>query len=378
MRILILVTEGWYFLSHFLDRARGARDVGHEVTVVANLGDARAAIEAEGFRAIDFAIGRRSVSPARQWRAARGLAEIYQREKPDLVHHVALKPVVIGGLAARRARVPRIVSAPTGMGFVFTSKKMLARAMRPLTRSLLHLTLCPPGARVIFQNRDDMDELIDAGLARREAARLIRGSGVDTERFRPREGAAPDGPPVVTLAARMLWDKGVGEFAAAARILAERGVAARLRLVGDTDVDNPACVAPEQLRRWSRDGLVEWLGHRDDMPAIWAESHIACLPSYREGLPRALLEALAAGLPVVTTDTYGCRDIVETGPDGAGLNGVLTPVRDAAALAAAIERLALDPALRQRMGAASRALAEREFSAARIVRETLAVYQELA
>lgn len=372
MKIIVLLNEDFVLFTHFLDRAKAARDLGHEVVILAVMGAHRDRIEAAGFRTLDLGGRRRGFNPlamlATIWRVRR----IYRRERPDLAHHMAVKPIIIGGLAARLAGVPRVVNAPTGMGFVFTSKKPLARLLRPFVTLALRLSMSPPNARVIFQNRDDLEEMVRRGVARRGAVALIRGSGVDIERFRPRETPREDGPLRVSLVARMLWDKGVGEFVEAAKMLKARGVPVEMRLVGDTDAENPACVPPERLEAWAAEGAVRWLGRRDDMETVLAETDIACLPSYREGLPRALLEALAAGLPIVTTDANGCRDMVEE-----GRNGALVPVGDAEALAAAIERICGDGDLRREMGAVSRGLAEREFSSARIVAETLAVYQAL-
>jgi glycosyltransferase involved in cell wall biosynthesis len=362
--LLMVVSEDWYFVSHRLALALAARDAGYEVAVVTRAGRQRTAVAAAGLRLLGFEMERRGLSPIGLLREALLLAQIYRRERPDVVHHVALRPVVVGALAARLAGVRAVVSAVTGMGFLFTDGARSPRARQIVQRALPRLL-----ARgiTIVQNDDDALALRSFGL-KADRLRLIPGAGVDTRRFAP---AAPTpGPPVVMLAARLLRDKGVLEFVAAARAL--RGSGAHFVLVGDVDPDNPATITPDELKQWVTEGAVQWWGHSDDMPATLNLAHIVCLPSYREGLPKVLLEAMACGRPCISTDSPGCRDAVRHGD-----NGLLVPARDAAALARAIGRLLEDPRERERMGARGRERAEEEFSQERVIRETLAVYDEL-
>jgi glycosyltransferase involved in cell wall biosynthesis len=268
-------------------------------------------------------------------------------------------------------RRPAIVNAPVGMGYVFSSGQLMARLLRPGFRLAYRLLLNPRRSRVIFENPDDAAWFTNNGVVRPGDAAVIRGAGIDIGRFQP--VPAPAGPPVVALAARMLRDKGVCEFVEAAHRLHDAGVAARFVLVGDPDPKNPASIPAEQLRAWSGQKGVEWWGWQDDMAAVWRQVHIACLPSWREGLPKTLLEAAACGLPIVTTDAVGCREVVRNGD-----NGLLVPVGDAPALAKALHVLISDADLRDRMGAQSRAMAEREFSSDRVIRETLKVYRALS
>lgn len=369
MKVLFVVTEDWYFVSHRLALASAAQRAGYEVAVATREGKYAAVIRASGIRLIPFELARRAGSALFEiislWR-------LYRRERPDLVHHVAMKPVLYGAFAARLAGVPAQLNAVTGLGWLFTSSKGIAgRVVRAGVVRLLAVLLGRPRSLTIVQNPDDLATLEHAGVPARRL-RLIRGAGVDVEAFRA-AGSPPSGPVCIVLAARMLWDKGVGEFVQAAHLLHAKGVRARFVLVGDPDPANPASVPESTLRAWHGARGVEWWSRHEDMPAVLHQAQIACLPSYyREGLPKSLLEAAACGLPIITTDTPGCREIVRDGE-----NGLLVPVRNPSALADALERLIFDEGLRRRMGERSRQLAVEEFSQERVIEETLSVYQEL-
>ena len=365
MKLLFVVTEDWYFVSHRLPLAAAARAAGYDVTVATREALHGDAIRNAGIRLIPFNLSRRGGNPLRE---VVSLWRLYRRERPDLVHHVALKPVMFGALAAWLAGVPAQVNAVAGLGWLFTTSSGLVRLVRPALRRTLARLLDRPHCLTIVQNPEDLALLERSGVAA-SRLRLIRGAGVDLQVFRP--AAPPPEPVSVVLVARMLWDKGVGEFVQAARRLTEAGVNARFVLVGDPDPANPASVPEETLRDWNGQHGVEWWGRRDDMPAVLQTAHVACLPSYREGLPKTLLEAAACGLPIVTTDAPGCREVVED-----GVNGLLVPVRDVAGLEAALRRLILDPDLRHCMGEQSRARAEAEFGLERVIEQTLAVYGE--
>jgi glycosyltransferase involved in cell wall biosynthesis len=366
-KLAMAIVEDWFFLSHFLARALAARDAGYDVTVLANDNGRAAEIRAAGLAFTAIPLRRRGLSPFGEFKTWRALFLAYRTLRPDLVHHFGLKPILYGSLAARLIGLRRVINAPVGMGFIFTSQSLKSRLLRPFVQLALRLLMNPQGSKVVFENSDDLHSLVADRVVRPPDALLIRGSGIDVAAFAPtRKG---DGAPVVSLVSRMLWDKGIGEFVAAARMLRAEGVAARFWLVGAGDPQNPASIDDDQLRRWRDEGAVEWLGHRDDIAAILAQSHIACLPSYREGLPRSLLEAMAAGLPIVATDAPGCREAVREGK-----NGLLVPVRDSGALAAALRRLIEDPSLRNRLGAAGRQRAEREFASSIVIAQTLAVY----
>lgn len=298
------------------------------------------------------------------------LWRLYRREKPDLVHHVALKPVTFGALAARLARVPAQVNAVAGLGWLFTSSNGVVRLIRPILRSILARLLNQPHSLTIVQNPEDK-ALLECSGVQATRLRLIRGAGVDTQIFYP--VMPPPGPVFIVLVARMLWDKGVGDFVEAARLLTAAGVNARFVLVGDPDPANPASVPESTLRSWHGRHGVEWWGRREDVPAVLQAAHIACLPSsYGEGLPKSLLEAAACSLPIVTTDAPGCREVVRD-----GVNGLLVPIRDAAALTAALKKLIDNAELRRSMGEQSRLRAETEFGLGTVIARTLAVYREV-
>jgi glycosyltransferase involved in cell wall biosynthesis len=375
-KLIYLVTEDWYFLSHRLPVARAARDAGFEVVVATRIGakdsGGRAAIEAEGFRVVPLNWKRGGWNPFAELCAVAAIRSLYRRERPDVAHHVAMKPVLEGSLAARLAGVPAVVNALTGLGYLFIGRNGLARVLGPLVRRALK-SLLARGAnwRVVMQNPDDLAALVARGIVRREAAVLIPGSGVDLARFRP--APEPAGTPAAALVGRMLWDKGVGELIEAARLLKARGVALRVRLAGPEDPENPAAISRATLEGWVREGVVEWAGEVKDVAALWRDTAIAVLPSYREGLPKTLLEAAAAGRPMVAADVPGCREIVRHGE-----TGVLVPPRDARALADALERLAGDAALRRRLGTAARRLAEQRFGEAAIAAATVDLYRALS
>jgi glycosyltransferase involved in cell wall biosynthesis len=369
-KLIYFITEDWFFCSHFLDRAIAAHEAGYEVIVAANEHVHAQVIRTAGLRFIPLKFDRHGLNPLHELKLFKDIWKIYRSERPNIVHHIAIKPILYGSLAAIFTDGIAIVNAPVGMGYVFSSKDRRANLLRPLIKLGYRLLINPKRSRVIFENPDDRESFIRNGAVNAKDAMLIRGAGVDIALFEP--GAAPPNPITVVLVARMLWDKGVGEFVAAARLLTERGVSARFVLVGEPDRDNPAAVPEADLRAWHGQHGVEWWGRREDMVEVLHAAHIACLPSYREGLPKTLLEAAACGLPIVTTDAPGCREVVRDGD-----NGLLVPVRDASALADALRKLIENAPLRSEMGRRSRERAVAEFSREQIIAETLAVYQEV-
>lgn len=370
-RLLFLATEDWYFASHRLELARAAVAAGYHVVVATRVREHGEAIRDAGCELRPLGWRRAGNSPWSHLAALQELVRLYREIQPDLVHHVALKPVIFGAWAARRSGVVRRVDALAGLGFVFSSPTLRARLVRPAMRALLRRALAGSLERTIVQNRGDWEALLGASIVPRERLRLIRGAGVALEAF-PLSPHRAD-PPQVVLVARLLWDKGVGEFVAAAEALRTAGVRARFVLVGDPDPDNPSAVPAEQIMRWRDSGAVECWGHRKDIPAILAEASIFCLPTrYGEGVPRSLLEGGAAGLALVATDSPGCREVIT---DGA--NGLLVPPGDISALTVALARLIASPDERSRLGAAARETVAREFTLDRVIGETLAVYREL-
>ena len=378
-KIVLFANTDWYLYNFRRSLALALREAGHEVLLLSPPGEYGARLRALGLRWEPVPMDRRSLNPLREAAVLAHLWRLFRRERPDLVHGFTIKCAVYGSLAARAAGVPARVNAVTGMGYVFTSTDAKARALRPLVRLLMRAALDGRDARLILQNPDDVAVFEQARLVAPGHIRLIPGSGVDCVRFAPGEsvgrGHAPDAdtPPFrVLLAARLLWDKGLAEFVDAARRLHAEGRAIDFLLAGDPDPGNPAAVPEATVHDWVAEGLLHWLGHVDDMPALFASVDVVVLPSYREGLPKGLIEAGACALPLVTTDVPGCREVVTDGVDG-----LLVPVRDAGALATAIARLHDDPMLAARLGAAARQRALDEFDERIVIARTQAVYQEL-
>lgn len=370
-KILFVVNAPEFFLSHRLPIAVAARGAGYEVHVATADGDGVQAIGQFGFVHHALAIVRSGQNPFAELGSLIGLFRLFRQLQPDLVHLITIKPVVYGGIAARLAGIPSVVAAVSGLGTVFVAQSGPARARRWLVSVLYRLAFSHKRLAVIFQNPDDRDGLLAIGALKGDEARMIRGSGVNLADY-PMV-PEPQGKPVVVMAARLLREKGVFEFVEAARLLRARGVEVLMRLIGAPDPGNPTSVSQTELEAWATEGIVEVLGYRSDIAQQYADANIVCLPSfYGEGLPKALVEAAACGRAVVTTDHPGCRDAIE--PD---VTGVLVPVKNAKALADAIQALVEAPDRREKMGAAGRKLAERAFAIEKIVEQHLKIYSEL-
>ena len=347
-KLLFTVTEDWAFCSHRIPTAQAARDAGFDVVVAARMGEHRARIEQLGFRCVPWAIKRESLNPFSELAALRDLVRIYKAERPDAAYHVAIKAIMYGSIAARLAGVKRTFNLFSGLGVVFISTAFKFRAIRAAVTPVLRWALKPAGARLQVQNSDDLALLNGLGISTPDKSDLVPGSGLDMENF-PATPEPEGGAPKAVLVARMLYDKGVSELMDAARLLKQRGVKLDIVLVGDPDPANPASLALPQLKAWADEGLATWLGRRSDVAEILKDSHIAVLPSYREGMPRSLLEAAAIARPLVAFDAPGCRDLVRDGE-----NGLLVTFKDATALADALQRLAEDADLRRRLGEQAR------------------------
>lgn len=370
-KLLFLQTEDWSFWSHRMPLARAARAAGYEVVVAVRVDAHGELIRADGFRVISLDWRRNSVNPFGELRMLLAIIRLYLQEKPDIVHQVTAKPIFYGTIAARLGGVRAIVNTLTGLGSIFSSHRWKARLLRPGMRFAFRVALAASNSRTIFQNRDDLALFVSGGLVDSGKAALIRGSGVDVVMFRPLP--EPDGTPLVVLPARMIWEKGVGEFVEAARILLAGGVRARFALVGDRDSENPAAIPAARLAQWKKEGPVEWWGNRGDMPEVYAQTHIVCLPTYYgEGLPKALLEAASCARALVAADVPGSREVVRHED-----TGLLVPPKNVPALAAALKRLIEDKPLRRRLGDNARQAACNEFSQEKVAEETLKVYQDL-
>jgi glycosyltransferase involved in cell wall biosynthesis len=363
------VTEDWYFVSHRLELAIAAREAGYDVVVATRVGRHLERITAAGLqvRSVDF--DRAGLNPIKDIGTLLEIARIYRQEAPDLVHHVALKPIIFGSIAARFVGIRNVVNALGGLGYVFSGAGARTMLLRCVIKPALKLALSGPRTALIVQNRDDLRRVIAERLSTADRVHLIRGAGVDPAAYRPAQ--ADSETPLVILPARLLREKGVDEFVAAARSLRERGIKARFALVGAPDPAIPSSVTRAEIDGWVAEGVVEYWGWRDDMPAVFPQAQVVCLPtSYGEGLPKSLLEAAAAGCAIVTSDNPGCKELIEP-----GVTGWVVPMGDAVALADALQQAIERPDLRAQFGVAARALIATDFSMARVTAETLDVYR---
>lgn len=373
-KVLFVVNADWFFLSHRLPIAQEALREGYEVHIATPLTDKLTALQSHGLVVHPLSMDRSSSGILAAGKTIWQIFRVFKLVKPDVVHLVTIKPVLLGGIAARLASVPAVVVAVSGLGFVFVAKGVKAAVRRWLVGCMYGLALGHRNLRVVFQNADDHAILVRLAHLPDRKVVIIRGSGVDLAQYRVMP--MPIGVPVIVLAARLLAEKGVREFVQSAQILRQRNQVesrARFVLVGEPDLANPGSLRPEELAQWAEDGVVELWGHRTDMPQVMAAAHVVVLPSYYgEGLPKVLIEAAACGRAVVTTDQPGCRDAID--PD---VTGFLVPPRDAVSLANAIEELLINPVRCATMGQAGRELAESSFDVRQVVAAHLQIYQEL-
>lgn len=370
-KILFLFADDRFFWSHRLPVARAALRQGYEVVLATGLYGSARQIEAEGFRLIPLTLLRKMDSPFNDLRAIRQIRQIYRAEQPDIVHHVAIKAVLCGLLASVGGRRGPTINALTGLGYLVASRSRKAGLLRFIIWNAFRLLLNRPGQCVLVENQEDKQLLTGRIGVPEDKVIVTRGSGVDVNCFPATP--EPEGVPVVLLASRMLWIKGIQEFVDAARLFQQKGVNARFVLCGDSDPNNPSSVPRQQLLDWQTSGAVEWWGHNQDMTSVFKQANLVCLPSHGgEGIPKVLMEAAASGRAIVATDVPGCRDIVRD-----GVNGLLVPPKDVTALAGAIRSLLNDPAQRNQMATHGRHLAVTEFSEEVVVRQTLEVYARL-
>jgi glycosyltransferase involved in cell wall biosynthesis len=371
-RLIFLVTELGYFCSHRLSLALKAKQAGYTVFVITNCQQRASLARYEPSLAelniCHVPFNRSSLNPLREVKVIGQILQLYRQIRPCIVHHVAIKGVLYGTLCARLIKTPLIINALGGLGHLFTNKSFKTLIIKRILIIGFRLVANHKNCRWILQNPDDVKQMtvyINYGTIH-----LVRGAGVNLKAFTPRK--EPDYPPIiVVMVARLLWSKGLGEVVEASKILKKQGIAVEIQVAGEPDAHNPESVPVETLNRWKKDKDVVWLGQREDIATLYGKSHMVILPSYREGLPRSLLEALACGKPVITTDAPGCREIVQS-----GVNGILIPPRNATALAQAMKQLAESADMRLKMGRASRLKAEQEFDEELIIAQTLNLYRE--
>ncbi len=372
MKLIIVVNELRFFLSHRLPIALAARDAGYEVHIASRSGtiDEVEQLNQELLQFHPISFHRSSMGLWQELETLRELRRLYKEIQPDIVHHVTIKPVLYGTLVARWVGGIQILNAISGLGYFFIAQGWKSSIRKTLLLWVYRAILHSKKVWILFQNPDDQALFSQYKIIYPEHAFKIKGSGVDLQQFAC--SSIPKGRIKIVLVARMLWDKGVGDFVESATALTQQGLDADFLLVGSIDPGNPESISVEQLEEWNRSGVVKWLGERADIAQLLAESHIAVLPSYREGLPKSLIEAAAVGRPIVTTDVPGCREVVKDGE-----NGFLVPAKDAKELAIAIQKLINNPKLLTSMGKKSRLMAEQEFSIQQIVEQTLKLYETL-
>lgn len=367
--LLYVINNPTFFLSHRLPLAQAAQAAGFNVHVATMDGPSVARIRAMGFSHHVLPLSRSGKNPFKELRSLWAMYRLFQRLQPQVVHAVTIKPVIYGGIAARMAKVPGFLAAVSGLGYLFTDSR--DGLVKTIAIQLYKIAFNHPHSRVVFQNTSDRDVLLETGVVRSDQAVLIRGSGVDLHAFSYTEEAPA--PIIALMVSRLLADKGVNEFIAAAKISQQRNESIVWQLAGNTDAGNPASLTREQITDWHQAGVVQWLGEQTDIAGLYKKAHIAVLPSYREGLPKSLIEAAACGRAVVTTNVPGCRDAIE--PD---VSGLLVPPKQAEALANAVIELAHDSVRRHRFGRAGRDLAERAFDINTVIDTHLRLYGYLA
>jgi glycosyltransferase involved in cell wall biosynthesis len=369
LKVLLFANTDWYLYNFRLPLAEAIRADGHDVILMSPPGRYGESLNNTGFRWIPFPLSRHGLNPFGDFLTLLRLTSRYRKESPDLVHHFTIKCVLYGSFAARLAGVDFVVNAVPGLGHLFIDNSMHSRLVRPIVKVLYRFAL--RSTQVIFQNPDDQRIFLEKGLVSYRNSHLIRGSGVDTMRFKPSNNKRP-GKKFVLLASRLLWSKGLAEYVEAARIIRRSTENVIFMIAGESDAGNPASVPVSVIEEWRRGGDVEILGHRDDMERLLAMTDIVALPSYYgEGVPKILLEAAASGLPLIASDTPGCREIVRH-----GMNGLLVPARDTQALVEAIKTLISDDDLCRRFGMKSREIACEEFAQTRVLNDTLTVYKK--
>lgn len=370
-KILILVNDADFFLSHRLEIARFAQLKGNQVIVASSASnDNSDVIKSFGFRHIIIPFSRSGQNPFYELLTLWEIFKLFNNEKPDLVHLVTIKPVLYGGIVSRLTGVKAVVAAVSGLGTVFVSNSFFSKLRLVLVKALYRTAFKHKNIMAIFQNPDDRNAVVELSGLPNSNTSLIRGSGVSLKDYIFKK--EPVGRVIVVMAARLLVDKGVYEFIDASRTLKKRGVEVEFRLIGSVDPGNNSSLTQQEFDTLKAERIVKMLGYREDIAEQYSQSNIVCLPSYREGLPKGLIEAAACGRAVVTTDVAGCRDAIT--PD---ITGLLVPVKDSIALADAIQKLIEDPEQRMAMGAAGRKLAEEAFTIEHVVQKHMDIYQEL-
>ncbi|MBV2127800.1 glycosyltransferase family 4 protein [Arsukibacterium indicum] len=367
-RLLYIVNVDWFFISHRLPIALAAQQEGYDVHLACNFTDKAEYLQSLGFTLHQLDLSRSGTGIFSEIFAFQGIFSMLRKVRPDIVHLVTIKPVIYGGIASRLLRIKQRVASISGLGYIFIARGLRASLLRSAVSLLYRFALHTPNTKVIFQNPDDKQLLLKQGIIEPSQVVMIRGSGVNLSQYHV--APEPTTIPVIMLVARLLYDKGVLEFVEAARQLKAQTIPIRMVLVGDTDEGNPKSVSVSDIAGWVQEGIVEHWGYQKDINATMAQANVIVLPSYREGLPKSLIEAAACGRAVITTDVPGCRDAIT--PD---VTGLLVPVKNASAIASAIVELVKNESMRRQMGVASRQLAEQAFDINSVISTHLGLYR---
>lgn len=368
-KLLIVTNVDWFFLSHRLPVALEAKKLDFHVAIVAKDTGSKNIIIRHGFDFIDLPINRSTVNIIKDIKTIYFLIKIYIRFRPDLVHHITIKPVLFGSLAARLTKVRYVINAISGLGHIFIGNDLLAIVQREFVKMFYKISFFKINQEVIFQNKHDQTLFIKSKIVRNYQTKIIRGSGVNLQKFK--YFSEERNQIVILFASRLLWTKGIGVFVEAAKIILKEKINARFIIVGRLDYDNPARVFEKEIINWQRDGLIEWGGHVTNVMDILAKSNIVCLPTfYGEGIPKILIEAASCGRAIIATDVPGCNDIVTHNH-----NGLLIPPHNVDALVDSLRILINNDHLRMTMGKRGRELAENYFSIDLVVQQHMDIYR---
>jgi glycosyltransferase involved in cell wall biosynthesis len=368
--ILFIANVDWFFVSHRLPIAVEAVKNGYDTHLACTITKETQTITREGIKVHDLSMERSGTAIFRELGSFARIFRIIREVKPDIIHLISIKPTIYGGLACKLMRFRNVVISISGLGYVYIGNELKTRMLRLLISVFYRMAIKKDTFKVIFQNNDDLKTFIDMKAIGINDAIVIRGSGVDLKEFAP--SIEPTGIPVAMLVSRLLIDKGVREFVEAAKILKERNCLVRMVIVGGCDPGNPKTVTEEQVKQWASAGLIEYWGYQENVASTIKKSNMVVLPSYREGMPKSLLEAAASARAIVTTDVPGCRDAIIP-----NVMGLLVPVRDAPRLADGIEKLCRDTALRTSMAKAGRLFAEENFDIIEVVKKHISIYQAM-
>jgi len=371
--ILIIVNVDWFFMSHRLPIAIKALKQGYDITIASRFTEHKAELKSLGFNVVDIPFNRSGGRVSSELSTIKAIKRVIEDLKPNLIHAITIKPVLYTGLALKAVKkdIP-FVAAISGLGYVFTANTLRAKVTKLIASAFYKVALSQKFKTVIFQNTSDEAILTRVAKLNSTDKTLIKGSGADLSvyRFEP-ENQAP--PLKVAMACRLLKEKGVYQYIEAARLVKKTHFDVEFLLIGTPDLENPNSVMQTEIDSWVKEGVINYLGHRNDIPNVFSSTSIVCLPSfYGEGVPKVLIEAAACGRAIVTTDNPGCRDAVIEGE-----TGLTVPVRDSEKLAEALIRLIEDTQLRLSMGLKARKFAEQEFDVNSVVDKHLEIYSAL-